>query len=595
MLPPLSPLGPRGSAAGETICALHEPMPGALRRAEQKGSRASLGSTTSALPKLSAAERVSVIRALPRPAVAPSVAAPRLSPCGGSYDHQVVVRVQEDEEGVHISYIVEHAGDSLAASPAIHGRPYRKPFVLDEPGEFVVRAMGVRDEWGLECSPVVTARYIVRPEPPRFTTEGGSYEGQVAVHMVHQPSATVRYIIARVGEMGADAVPSLDDEEYREPFLLSRPGAYVVRAVAFKGRHGLVGSAVASETFEVHPVGLGERLRDLPKEMISGVIRFAGGVKESFLGSKLHDLKSAIATAAKTTQSCVSLQIKTQGKGTTKRVEVDFSVEVERGAESQSMVGSLTDSSLVQHVASLVGVTAKKVVVKAEAHPLQEALLSLDWGFPQTGNDFLDGSCLIYSEHRLLDVVDYRGARNWSAGTGPAASVLHSGDVMSPGGGSHVIRVRLAQLPDHVTDCFFTLSAYNCRDLSLFRQPSMRLFDADCPSHLLTTYEVADAGHASAVVVCALTRSREAWTVRGFSRTCDATVRDYAPLEAAIAPVQEPYLRWRRRRDVILIAALWHADRALPRGLTQEMSMEDIMIPLIQLPAPLFQTVLLFL
>merc|ERR1712137_1023419 len=95
-----------------------------------------------------------------------------------------------------------------------------------------------------------------------------------------------------------------------------------------------------------------------------------------------------------------------------------------------------------------------------------------------------DGSCLVYAEERLVDVVDFRGAHScvfgptadissasyeWSAGRGKGAAILHTGDVMSGGGGTHVIRVRLASLPSNATDVFFVVSAYNCRNLSLFQ------------------------------------------------------------------------------------------------------------------------------
>merc|ERR1711904_762857 len=112
--------------------------------------------------------------------------------------------------------------------------------------------------------------------------------------------------------------------------------------------------------------------------------------------------------------------------------------------------------------------------------------------------------------------------------------------------GSHVIRLKLSLLPTSITDCFFALSAYNCRDLSLFEQPTMRLFDAQCPSHQLCAYKLQDAGAAAAVVICALSREKGTWVVRGFNETCDATVREYAPMEKVILPIQGVHANWRR-------------------------------------------------
>mmetsp|Transcript_4886 Transcript_4886/g.8445 ORF Transcript_4886/g.8445 Transcript_4886/m.8445 type:complete len:314 (+) Transcript_4886:88-1029(+) len=287
-------------------------------------------------------------------------------------------------------------------------------------------------------------------------------------------------------------------------------------------------------------------------------------------------------------------------------------------AVQQTSVGRVTDPSLVQHAAAPGGSEVQEVapLTNQPLPNLREVLLCVGWTFPaeqtvlQGQADYLDGSCLIYSEDRLLDVVDFRGAHSavlrcpsqrastatleWSAGRGKGASVLHSGDVMSPDGGSHVIRVRLADLPAYATDCFFVISAYNCRNLSLFGSLNMRLFDAECPSHLLSKFTIADAGRASAVIVCSLARRLNAWCVQGFSRTCDATVRDYAPIEAAIAPLQEHHCRWRRRKVFVLLAALLESDRASLRDDLQEDKKDKILIRLFKLHVHLFQHIMDF-
>jgi len=301
------------------------------------------------------------------------------------------------------------------------------------------------------------------------------------------------------------------------------------------------------------------------------------------------------------------------------------------------MVGKFTDPSLVQRAAEVAGGAqsrsgeaadedvqasvqrmAKASASQDSAEPrmkLSEVLLLLEWTNPAGSaaahgqQDYLDGSCMVYSEERLLDVVDFRGAHSavadcsdrkpstatleWSAGKGKAASVLHSGDVMSAEGGTHVIRVCLTDLPSFATDCFFVISAYNCRNLSLFRSLSMRLFDAESPSHIpLSIFATADAGNASAALVCALTRKLGIWSVRTFGRACDGTIRDYAPIEAAIAPVQENHTRWRRRRPFVLLSLLWQSRRAFLLDDRQE---EDIVVTLlVKLHFHLFQYVMEF-
>merc|ERR1740121_2801349 len=98
---------------------------------------------------------------------------------------------------------------------------------------------------------------------------------------------------------------------------------------------------------------------------------------------------------------------------------------------------------------------------------------------------------MVYAEDELLDVIDYRGPQSvhggksssanckWSAGIGTEAAVQHSGDVMCSSGGRHAINVSLDKLPDKVTDCFFALSAYHCRNLARFKLPSVRFFDVE--------------------------------------------------------------------------------------------------------------------
>lgn len=280
------------------------------------------------------------------------------------------------------------------------------------------------------------------------------------------------------------------------------------------------------------------------------------------------------------------------------------------------MVGRVTDPSLAQLMAEVPYVETQPVRGSGSAWSLREVLFCVAWTFPsdhallQDHADYLDGSCLVFAEERLLDVVDFRGAHSavlgcqshkassatfeWSAGRGKAASIMHSGDVMSADGGSHVIRVRLAELPACATDCFFVISAYNCRNLSLFRSLSVRLIDADCHDSLMSKFTIEDVGRASAVVVCSLTLKTDGWTVQRVSRACDATVRDYAPVEATLAPVQDHHARWRRRRPYVLLAMLWYSDRAVLR-LEDEVPHDKDFLRLLKLPLHLFHWVMQFM
>merc|ERR1711988_1449299 len=153
-----------------------------------------------------------------------------------------------------------------------------------------------------------------------------------------------------------------------------------------------------------------------------------------------ESMKSAIAKAAGAMTSRVHVEI--QSKGSSKEgVKVGFSVEAERIEDANAIAGKLTNPSLVAHVAELASVDVKRIAVEANARALNEVLLSLGWTNPSSGKDYLDGSCLVYAGDELLEVVDYRGPQSlhpgksrtygWSAGKGPQASIVHSGDVLS--------------------------------------------------------------------------------------------------------------------------------------------------------------------
>lgn len=449
---------------------------------------------------------------------------------------------------------------------------------------------------------------------PEFTMKAGRYEHQVVVGIDNVRETEVRYTVERISDDGVndDHLPTIHSRLYRKPFVLDEPGVYIVRAVAVQSNRMLWRSEVATIKYIVTPGGMGKRLRALPKQIVNGMVTFAG-VAESCIATKVQQMRSAIAQAANAAQSSVSVAVRRPAHKHANDVEVAFSVEVDRAEEAESMVQRITDPSLVSTIAKWAGVQAYSVSINAKMQELQDVMLSLSWKFPDTSSDnhqeqsaktdYLDGSCLIYSEGCLLDVVDYRGAQSlhgdhvskasctWSAGAGDDAGVLHSGDVLSRDRGSHAIRVRLSVLPEYVTDCFFVLSAYHCRDLSRFVSPSMQLFDAQNPTHVLSRYSVYDAGSASAVTVCALSREGDTWIVQAYSQTCDGTVRDYAPIEDTVAKIQARYDRARRRFPLVRLAALWHDDRVMLRG-NGSAHLESLIVPLIELRPELFQLVM---
>lgn len=522
---------------------------------------------------------------------------------GGVYEGTVTVRIQNDDCSdllCQIQFSVEQLlEDSFPVkSPSIHGRLYRKPFVLDTPGKYVVRAVRIKDDWGLESSDVASAVYEVRPLPPVFLTSPGSYKEKVDVELVAKAAnVDVFYTVRAQNQEDCG-----DDRTiYDGAIELHKPGRYTVSASC---RAGTVWSKEVSADFLVEARGLGEKLRALPGAMVQGLLTFKGAT-QAVIEPRLNLVREAIASVSGTLVSQVYVELKERTEEKEKGVDVGFSVEAERLVDARQMTEKLTQPALVERVAKLTNLQASNVSVESRAQTLNEVLLALNWtNPPNRGRDYLDGSCLVYAEDQLVEVVDYRGAQSerrqkvssasyqWGAGRGENACISHSGDVLTPDGGSHVIKLKLDHLPKLATDCFFVLSAYNCQDLSLFQEPRMQIFDAENPSHLLSKYSVADAGHNAAVVVCALSRDGDKWTVNAYGKTSGGTVRDYSPIEAAIQPLQAGYKRWRDRRDLVLLHELWHADRAHARVVSDT---EDVVFPFMDLPPQLFRAVVRYL
>jgi len=235
------------------------------------------------------------------------------------------------------------------------------------------------------------------------------------------------------------------------------------------------------------------------------------------------------------------------------------------------------------------------VDIRASAHWLEEVTLALRWGHPFDGVDFLDGSGLCYAEDRCVEVVDYRGPLAGSkildeepimgedrlglAGlVGPPAcavapleggvpGVSHSGDMVDINEGRHTLRVDLPRLPGCITDIFFTLSAYNCEDLTLFQKPTIEVLDSKS-NRVLCTYTLGPYAGNRACVLASLHRGAKGWEVVAHGRSSGGTVRDYSELQSTIASLQARYAHRRRRMPLLLLHALERESRARPAPAT---------------------------
>uniref|UniRef100_A0A7S4IAT7 Ubiquitin-like domain-containing protein n=1 Tax=Prymnesium polylepis TaxID=72548 RepID=A0A7S4IAT7_9EUKA len=148
----------------------------------------------------------------------------------------------------------------------------------------------------------------------------------------------------------------------------------------------------------------------------------------------------------------------------------------------------------------------------------------LTWGFPARGSDFLDGSCLLYAGTEFVTVVDYSKRAH--------AGVWHSGDQQNDAAmrGTHNMKVDTTNLPANVDKLFFALSAYNCRDISLFRTPKVDLKDGESGASL-SDYQIESAGRSEAVIMCAVIKIGDAWRVDALGVASSGTVRDYSAMQ----------------------------------------------------------------
>lgn len=162
---------------------------------------------------------------------------------------------------------------------------------------------------------------------------------------------------------------------------------------------------------------------------------------------------------------------------------------------------------------------------------LDNAVFDLFWGYPSSGVDFLDASVLMYSGSSLQGIVDYR--------QGSFNGVSHSGDVMDNAKclGHHTIHVQLKSLPGDVNKLFFTLSAFCSPNISRYKNPSLRFFDAKEPNKQLCSDQMGHAAHSQAVIMCSLSKIRGVWKVFSLRTLSAGNVANYSPLQQTIGDI----------------------------------------------------------
>lgn len=157
-------------------------------------------------------------------------------------------------------------------------------------------------------------------------------------------------------------------------------------------------------------------------------------------------------------------------------------------------------------------------------------VFDLYWGYPSSGKDYLDASCLMFNGLKFVCLSDY-DARN------PVRAVRHSGDVMNRRRkkGHHTIEVKLQQLPRDITHLFFTLSAWDSPNISRYPNPSLKFYEAANPTQDLCKTTFSHARYSQAVIMCVLSRGPHGrWEIFESGKVSSGNARNYGPIKSTI-------------------------------------------------------------
>lgn len=176
--------------------------------------------------------------------------------------------------------------------------------------------------------------------------------------------------------------------------------------------------------------------------------------------------------------------------------------------------------------------TAVCLVICLYAIPdnFDHVVFDLFWGFPVEGADYLDASCLLYSGTNFVEVVDYCHRPTTHK------ALKHSGDIMDRKArrGHHVIDVFLQKIPKQITHLFFTLSAFGSPNISKYRSPSLRFYEASEPNTDLCTTTFTHANYSQAVVMCSMSNARGSWEIFDSGKLSAGNAMNYQHLQTTI-------------------------------------------------------------
>jgi len=167
------------------------------------------------------------------------------------------------------------------------------------------------------------------------------------------------------------------------------------------------------------------------------------------------------------------------------------------------------------------------------------------------GGYYMDASCIMFSGQALREVVDYRGSHGvrivhngvvdyrgyWigpmAVGDASGGSVMYVGEEMDDlnRAGKQSIMVQFENIPEGVTECFFTLSCPTRQRLSSFEGVNFDVRDSNDPHHQVECGELPSThrppSHQALVQCCISRTGPESWSVETLNASSKGSAVDY--------------------------------------------------------------------
>lgn len=164
---------------------------------------------------------------------------PTFTPEDNTADTLITVAIACESTDAAIYYTMD------GSDPDTNATQYTNPIVLDQVGDYTVKAIAVLHDW--DNSAIATAHYNIyrmTVETPVFTPEPNTYDTSITVAITcATENSTIYYTLD-----GTD--PDENATIYSEPFIFSVEGVYTIKAIATKDNWN--NSEIATAEYTIH-------------------------------------------------------------------------------------------------------------------------------------------------------------------------------------------------------------------------------------------------------------------------------------------------------------------------------------------------------